>query len=335
MTIDFHEDRIEDARKHIAARDAEAAGGFSARRWLNRAQRIVRRRLPGQSARRFADLLSGRRRPFCHRLADARQAEERLQATRFETPGVLPDEWTRASRETSHSRMQLLPSLGCRSAPLPAHAVTREETHGKGGDPPSGSMPTGITHGLSLPLDAQVQKFLSGLLDFRIPAVKIHTNQAADQVARRFGADAVAWGDRLLFRSGRYEPATARGLALLGHELTHAAQAANPPKAPGPETAAQEELLALANEQRILDHLTIHPLRLAAQRQPAGGMPGESPALRSLPAAPPAVHAAAIDRPLDGDIGRPPPPDLFSERQLRQIKDAFKMWCKEDHERGA
>ena len=84
----------------------------------------------------------------------------------------------------------------------------------------------GALQGFAQTLEPQVQGYLSRLLDLRIPAVRIHTGQAADAAARRLNADAVSFGRSIMFRAGKFDPDSAAGLGLLGHELTHVAQAA-------------------------------------------------------------------------------------------------------------
>jgi hypothetical protein len=181
-------------------------------------------------------------------------------------------------------------------------------------------LPTGVTQSPPLPLDGQVRNRLAGVLEMRIPSVKIYTNPAADQVAQQYGADAVTFGRSILFRTGRYEPETPRGLGLLGHELTHAAQPRMPPAvppAPGAAQAeAQEETLALRNEQRVLNQLTVLP-----------GVPAAASSAPVAAKAPPptmaAGRAAASDRAV-GDAGEPGPPEpriRLSAAQLRQIRD--------------
>jgi hypothetical protein len=54
--------------------------------------------------------------------------------------------------------------------------------------------------------------------------VRIHTDVAAHRVAAALGADAVTLGREIFFRSGRFDPHSPRGLALVAHELTHVAQ---------------------------------------------------------------------------------------------------------------
>jgi hypothetical protein len=54
--------------------------------------------------------------------------------------------------------------------------------------------------------------------------VRIHTDDDADGMARLVGARAFAVRDHVVFRRGEYDPGSARGRALLGHELAHVAQ---------------------------------------------------------------------------------------------------------------
>lgn len=53
--------------------------------------------------------------------------------------------------------------------------------------------------------------------------VRIRDDASADRAARLLRAEAVALGNQILFRQGRYAPDTERGRALIAHELTHVA----------------------------------------------------------------------------------------------------------------
>jgi hypothetical protein len=55
-------------------------------------------------------------------------------------------------------------------------------------------------------------------------AVRIHTGLAAGAAADSVSARAYTVGDDIVFASGRYQPDTAAGRALLAHELTHVIQ---------------------------------------------------------------------------------------------------------------
>ena len=54
--------------------------------------------------------------------------------------------------------------------------------------------------------------------------VRIHTGAEADELCRRYGAEAFTVGDHIVFRSGAFVPATRAGLELVAHELTHVIQ---------------------------------------------------------------------------------------------------------------
>src|SRR5262245_24532558 len=54
--------------------------------------------------------------------------------------------------------------------------------------------------------------------------VRLHTDAAADQSARQVNANAYTVGHDIVFRAGRFAPATHGGRRLLAHELTHVVQ---------------------------------------------------------------------------------------------------------------
>ena len=54
-----------------------------------------------------------------------------------------------------------------------------------------------------------------------IAQVRMRHDASADRSTRLLGAEAVAFGNQILFRSGRYEPQSERGRSLIAHELTH------------------------------------------------------------------------------------------------------------------
>ena len=71
----------------------------------------------------------------------------------------------------------------------------------------------------SLP-DAVMRRY-GHLLSADFSRVRVHTG---DGVAREHGADAVALGDDIHFDDGKYDPGSAEGADLLGHELAHTVQ---------------------------------------------------------------------------------------------------------------
>lgn len=118
-------------------------------------------------------------------------------------------------------------------------------------------------------LDTRVKELLSRLLDIRLDGVKIYTNQMADAVAKKYSADAVTRGNAVLFREGKYSPWDKAGIALIGHEMTHVAQAnrhlqPNPGRF-SPRSSQTDEVEALENEQTILRYFS-------RGRDPAGNI---------------------------------------------------------------
>ncbi len=125
------------------------------------------------------------------------------------------------------------------------------------GESGPGSQIEGSSHFI---LDSRLKDFLADMLNIRIPSVKIYANQASDALAKRFSADALAYEDRILFKAGKYDPRDKRGIALLGHELTHAAQLRmenkNVPEHMMTNVRKAEEHEALNNEKRVLRYFS-------------------------------------------------------------------------------
>jgi hypothetical protein len=138
-----------------------------------------------------------------------------------------------------------------------------------------------------------------------IPHARVHTGTLADQAARSVGAQAFTLGSDIFFRAGRYNPGSAGGLALLGHELTHVQQGARgiARKADGAPGTDRFEAEAERNEARIraalsgapaprgrgttLPPLASSPARARAiRRSPLPGSAGSAAARPVAPAAP-------------------------------------------------
>ena len=215
----------------------------------------------------------------------------------------------------------------------------------------------GALHGLARTLDPHVQGYLSRLLDLRIPAVRIHTGQAADATARRFNADAVS----LRPAASCSEPASSRptarrGLGLLGHELTHVAHAAAPsrtdlPESPEPRGARpggacrdrERKARAAARDRQPACAATIaavprepHPAR--ATRAPApraaavdrGVAPPRPRA--ALSSASPELSAATARRAQGGDLSGSDGPDPHRIRTRSVIRNGIGQG--DDHQSG-
>lgn len=190
-------------------------------------------------------------------------------------------------------------------------------------------------------LDHHLTAALSRVLQLHIPSVPIYANQAADELTRRAGADALAYPDRIVFRDGAYNPRSTAGLALLGHELTHVARMRT--QAPG---ARPPDATAIAAEERE----ALHSERVVLQRAHELGLPGAPAATgrhaemraqpyppvvpaapnRSVertaagsfspPAAPVVPRAAHSDRDIGG-LPAPSVPVVPTTQEIRQLKD--------------
>lgn len=321
-------------------------------RWLFRAIRLTRRTLPAERWLSFAAAVYNRHGAAAERQALVQQVQERLPGASPTDGGTMP--WLSQPPAPAQpmaapqrlvgqpkpmvrtAQWQMSPAPGLEAQPGRAPAGTQSsETDEPISLPQEGptentaALPASVVRRPSLPLAPPVRNYLAHTLDIRIPTVRIYANQAADQVARRQQADAVASGRNILFRSGKYDPATRQGLALLGHELTHvargeashaAATAVALPALPAQQgrTAWQsEEAAALQNEQHVLDRLA--------------GLP-ETPRLAPLafgqssplPAPAPTPRAAATGRSLNEAGGREATPAAaaLTAGQLQQIKDA-------------
>ena len=223
-------------------------------------------------------------------------------------------------------------------AAVPARSAAIEQRDAAAGGGLDARLSAGALHGLARTLDPYVQGWLSRLLDLRIPAVRIHTGQAADATARRFNADAVSFGPDIMFRAGRFAPDRASGLGLLGHELTHIARARADRSAGPLDRAAldREEVVALENERRVVQHAIRKPalpVNIAAAPREARS--------RAVTRAP-TPRAAAVDRgvaspPGDSDALSPSPE--LTAQQLGALKEAIYRdlmdRIRTDFERGA
>ena len=340
-----------------------------AERWRLRALDIVRGRLPGRRWLAFAAAVEERHLAVFVRSSLKRRdqgqglaAGAQDDAVRLATGDLSPMGGARgaAGMRPASAADPARPHLPDRRAGRPAswpepeadRPVAGRELRAAVPRRPVGSDPQGAEagaridhrwsaatlHGLARTLDPYVQGWLSRLLDLRIPAVRIHTGQAADATARRFNADAVSLGPDIMFRAGRFAPDTASGLGLLGHELTHVAHTRLDRSAEAPERGAlaREEFAALENERRVLQHATGRPAA-TARIAPIPRVPPSRMVTRA-----PTPRAAAVDRgvapPPGASDAVSPSPDLSAE-QLGALKEAIYRdlidRIRTDFERGA
>ena len=79
------------------------------------------------------------------------------------------------------------------------------------------------------PLEAGIQREMSGRLGADFSGVRVHTGPAASASADSLGARAYTLGEDVVFAESAYAPATGEGRRTLAHELTHVVQQRNGP----------------------------------------------------------------------------------------------------------
>lgn len=129
--------------------------------------------------------------------------------------------------------------------------------------------------GAGSPLSGDVRAHMESAFDMDFSAVRVHQ----DDEAREHGALAFARGADLHFAPGRFDPSSASGRALLGHELAHVAQHAEGrafginAKGAGGDAALEAEADAMG--ERAARGERARPVgapRLAASRDPSAGI---------------------------------------------------------------
>jgi hypothetical protein len=74
------------------------------------------------------------------------------------------------------------------------------------------------------PLDDATRGFMESRFDSDFGHVRIHSDHNAAKSASKTSAHAYTYGSHIVFGAGQYSPASARGVHLLAHELTHVLQ---------------------------------------------------------------------------------------------------------------
>jgi hypothetical protein len=99
------------------------------------------------------------------------------------------------------------------------------------------------------PLSPGLRGRMEGILGHDLGEVRLHSSP----IAQMLGAEAFTSGRHVVFAPGRYDPSSPRGLALLGHELTHAGlPLAFKAESSAPQVQAdREEQAALGQEARV------------------------------------------------------------------------------------
>jgi hypothetical protein len=111
-------------------------------------------------------------------------------------------------------------------------------------------------HALGIVQRVMLEPFFPGL---NLADIRVHTDEPADRAARSLHADAFSLGRDIFFRARRFETSTARGLALVSHELSHSRQivGGEPVQSTLPRRDLERE--AVSMEATVLRAFTMGP----------------------------------------------------------------------------
>lgn len=124
------------------------------------------------------------------------------------------------------------------------------------------TMPTIMRASGGQALPGAIQRKMSETFGAKFDHVRVHTDNQAVSSAQQMGAEAYTVGSNIFFNSGRYQPDSPSGQALIAHELTHVVQQAHLPSLGNGkvlETSTHGQNLereAIHNEKLMLNHLT-------------------------------------------------------------------------------
>jgi len=93
-----------------------------------------------------------------------------------------------------------------------------------GGEAPPAEFVEHVAASRGTPLEGRLREHMEEALEVDLSRVRIHVGRAAQKAAEQVRAEAFTLGEDVYFNVGRFAPNSARGFALLGHELTHVAQ---------------------------------------------------------------------------------------------------------------
>jgi hypothetical protein len=170
--------------------------------------------------------------------------------------------------------------------------------------PPATPAVRAVTATPGQPLGPAVRAQLEVSLGADFSAVRVHDDELADRSAAALGALAYTTGQHLVFRRGRFDPATPVGRARLRHELTHVVQQ----RRGGVETVPG----AAAHVSSPTDRFEAHARRSA-------DAPGLAAAVPAPMAGPAGASSVVVQR--DADPHAPTP-----HTRSEQVTTAVRGW---------
>ena len=191
--------------------------------------------------------------------------------------------------------------------------------------------------GNGAPLPADVRQQLEAGLNHDLSAVRVHTDEEADQLAKHLHATAFTSGKDIYFQSGQFDPTNK--FELLIHEATHVKQQDLGQVGPGldPDTGLEDE--AKANETLLPQTVAVKAVEPTAQTQTAAplavqrkaatpALPKQEVHLPDTQPLPEAVIRYVRDRPLSlsaallsGKFYYLAPPQMFAISRFKGVFD--------------
>lgn len=166
---------------------------------------------------------------MAHVLRDKKQVQPPVQqrpAKPNQTSETRANPTATAAPESAQQVLQLQQALGNRAVQrLIGHAKPTAAIGPEGG-PVDAQVQEGIdqARGRGQAVDPGVSAQVGQTLGADLSRVRVHTDARADTLNRSLTAQAFTTGSDIFFSQGTYDPGSASGRELLGHELTHVVQ---------------------------------------------------------------------------------------------------------------
>lgn len=141
--------------------------------------------------------------------------------------------------------------------PAGAAETIRGHQAGHTGEAPAG-LDQLLSRSVGQPLQSDLARELGSAFGVDFSNVRVHTDAPAGMACAAVKAHAFAHGRDIFFAPGQYSPNTARGAALIGHELTHVAQSAGAGelrRKPVAKDATDEDVQLAKEEREYLERL--------------------------------------------------------------------------------
>ncbi|KAB2927752.1 MAG: DUF4157 domain-containing protein [Leptonema illini] len=126
-------------------------------------------------------------------------------------------------RKTSESDAQAAPNTSSTISRAPAVQPTAAEEGFPLDEAQSDKVDTALAE-TGQPMPEEQKAVYEAHTGHDFSSVRVHTGSAAEQAADSIGAKAFAKGSDIVFARDEYNPSTAEGRGLIGHELAHVAQ---------------------------------------------------------------------------------------------------------------